>query len=916
MSISEILYSILIQPLQLFFEVVFVLANRQLPHPGFAIIALSLVMNFLVLPLYRRADAIQEEERDIEAKLARGVAHIKKVFKGDEKMMMLRTYYRQNNYLPTDAIKGSLSLFLEIPFFIAAYQFLSHLELIKGVAFGPVADLGAPDALLTVAGVSINVLPIIMTAVNLISSAIFVQGYPLKTKIQLYSMALFFLVFLYSSPAGLVFYWTLNNLFSLVKTIFYKIENPRKVLAVLLSLCGVAAAVYGIFFYHGLVQNKVYMVLFGIVAQLWLLRKTGKIKTKEKTSEPSIPDAKVFWMSSIFLAVLIGLLIPSSVIKASPQEFVNVQHFFHPLWYVVSAGCLAAGTFLVWLRVFYWISDKRGKVIFERILLFLCGAAVVDYTFFGTDYGILSYLLKYDKSIDITSKLKIINTLVLIFIAGIIYRGIKRYRNKVLGILLTVILAAGSMSAFNVYEVWSDIKILEKRIEGGNASGREDKVIQLSKSGKNVVVIMLDRGMGPYIPYLFNENKDLREQFSGFTYYRNTTSFGGFTNFGTPAIFGGYEYTPVEMNSRKDEKLVSKQNEALKVMPVLFSQNGYEVTVCDPSYANYQWVPDLSIYSDYPGIRVYNLEGKFSDSSVDEVASNKRNFFFYSLMRVSPQLIQGTVYDDGQYNHTGYSSQKVYGPSKADGKSPNFMNTYNVLTNLQEITEIREDVGNTFLMMTNNATHEPMMLQEPEYLPVERVDNIEYDAQNKSRFNVDGKNMKMENEQHYIHYESNMAVFNALGKWFDYLKKNGVYDNTRFIIVSDHGRQLGQFDEFIVKKKEKTYDIEEFAALLMVKDYAAQGFNVSDEFMTNGDVPSLAVAKLIDEPMNPFTGKTISNAEKTAHAQYIITSHMWDTNKNNGTQFLPSDWLTVHDDIWNKDNWELAAEDAVLTGSE
>ena len=916
MSISEILYSILIQPLQLFFEVVFVLANRQLSHPGFAIIALSLVMNFLVLPLYRRADAIQEEERDIEAKLTRGVAHIKKVFKGDEKMMMLRTYYRQNNYLPTDAIKGSLSLFLEIPFFIAAYQFLSHLKLIKGVAFGPVADLGAPDALLTVAGVSINVLPIIMTAVNLISSAIFVQGYPLKTKIQLYSMALFFLVFLYSSPAGLVFYWTLNNLFSLVKTIFYKIENPRKVLAVLLSLCGVAAAVYGIFFYHGLVRNKIYMVLFGIVAQLWLLWKTGKIKTRKITSEPSIPDAKVFWMSAIFLTVLIGLLIPSSVIKASPQEFVNVQHFFHPLWYVVSAGCLATGTFLVWMRVFYWISDKRGKVIFERILLCLCGAAVVDYIFFGTDYGILSYLLKYDRPINITSKLKMINTLVLIFIAGIIYRGIKRYRNKVLGILLTVILAAGSMSAFNVYEVWSDIKILEKRIEGGNAAGRDEKIIQLSKSGKNVVVIMLDRGMGPYIPYLFNENKNLREQFSGFTYYPNTTSFGGFTNFGTPALFGGYEYTPMEMNSRKDEKLVSKQNEALKVMPVLFSQNGYEVTVCDPSYANYQWVPDLSIYSDYPGIRTYNLDGKYSDSLVDEVASNKRNFFFYSLMRSSPQLIQGTVYDNGQYNHTRYSSQKIYGPSKADGIAPSFMNTYSVLTNLRRITAIRGDVGNTFLMMTNNATHEPMMLQEPEYLPAERVDNIEYDAQNKSRFNVDGKNMKMKNEQHYIHYESNMAVLNALGKWFDYLKKNGVYDNTRIIIVSDHGRQMGQFDELIVKKKGKTYDIEGFAALLMVKDYDAQEFNVSNEFMTNGDVPSLAVAKLIDEPMNPFTGKIISNAEKTAHAQYIITSNKWNTDKNNGTQFLPSDWLTVHDDIWNKDNWEFAAEDAVLTGSE
>ena len=31
-------------------------------------------------------------------------------------------------------------------------------------------------------------------------------------------MALIFLVLLYSSPAGLVLYWTMNNVFSLVKS--------------------------------------------------------------------------------------------------------------------------------------------------------------------------------------------------------------------------------------------------------------------------------------------------------------------------------------------------------------------------------------------------------------------------------------------------------------------------------------------------------------------------------------------------------------------------------------------------------------------------------------------------------------------------------------------------------------------------
>jgi len=915
MSVAEIIYSILIQPLELFFELVFVRANSYLANPGLAIVALSLVMNFLVLPLYRRADAIQEEERDIEARLAKGVAHIKKVFKGDEKMMMLRTYYRQNNYLPTDAIKGSLSLFLEIPFFIAAYQFLSHLELLKGAAFGPIADLGAPDALLTVAGTSINVLPIIMTAVNIVSSAIFVQGYTLKTKIQLYAMALFFFVFLYSSPAGLVFYWTLNNVFSLVKTIFYKVENPRKVLAILLSVLGIAISVYGIFFYHGLVRNKIYMVLFGIIAQRWLLIQFGKIKTKGSRESALKPDPNIFWLAALLLTVLMGVLIPSAVIETSPQEFVNIKHFFHPLWYVASASCIAAGTFLVWLRVFYWIADDRGKVIFERVLWCCCGIAIVDYMFVDTDYGILSYLLKYDKALVIPAKQKTLNAIVLIFVSVAMYLGLKRYRNKAVGVLMTVILATACMSSINVYGIWNDIKILEKRIESGSSVGREDKFLQLSQEGKNVVVIMLDRGMGPYIPYLFNENPKLKEQFSGFTYYRNTISFGGFTNFGTPALFGGYEYTPMKMNERKDEKLVFKQNEALKVMPVLFSQNGYDVTVCDPPYANYQWVPDLSIFSEYPEIRTYNLDGRFSDSSENEIKSNKRNFFFYSLMRVAPQLVRGAVYDNGQYNQTGgYSAQKTEGTSKGEGKNPGFMNTYNVLRNLTQITAIREDSVNTFMMMTNNTTHEPMLLQEPDYLPAERVDNREYDAQHKDRFMIGGISMKMENKMHYSHYESNMAALNELGKWFDYLKKNGVYDNTRIVIVSDHGRQLGQFDELIVRKKGKTYDIEGFVALLMVKDYAAQEFKVSNEFMTNGDVPSLAIAGLIDEPINPFTGKMISNVEKTAHRQYIITSNVWDTGKNNGTQFLPSDWLTVHDDIWNRDNWELAAEETVLSG--
>ena len=43
------------------------------------------------------------------------------------------------------------------------------------------------------------------------------------------------------------------------------------------------------------------------------------------------------------------------------------------------------------------------------------------------------------------------------------------------------------------------------------------------------------------------------------------------------------------MNRRNTELLETKQNEALKVMPVLFEQNGFDVTVYNPTYGNYNF---------------------------------------------------------------------------------------------------------------------------------------------------------------------------------------------------------------------------------------------------------------------------------------------------------------------------------------
>ncbi|MFR3310279.1 MAG: hypothetical protein ACLTTQ_06805, partial [Christensenellales bacterium] len=71
MPITQILYNLLLMPLQMLFEAVYRIAYSFIGNPGITIIIFSLTINFLILPLYRRADALQEEERNIEQKLSR-----------------------------------------------------------------------------------------------------------------------------------------------------------------------------------------------------------------------------------------------------------------------------------------------------------------------------------------------------------------------------------------------------------------------------------------------------------------------------------------------------------------------------------------------------------------------------------------------------------------------------------------------------------------------------------------------------------------------------------------------------------------------------------------------------------------------------------------------------------------------------
>ena len=912
MTGSHIFYQLLIKPLEILFEVVYRYAMIYVDNSGIAIIVMSLVMNFLLLPLYRRADHIQEDERRLEKAMEAGIAHIKQTYHGDERFMMLQTYYRQHQYKPWFILKGLVPLMLEIPFFIAAYHFLSNLKDLNGASFGPLSDLGAPDRLLTVFGTPISVMPILMTAINIISSMIYTKGLSRRDKLQLYGMALVFLVLLYNSPSGLVLYWTLNNLFSLIKNIICRIPDYRRVLRITMSALGAGLLLYALFFYpEGGRMLRVLLIVCALLLQIPMLTpRVAGLFPEDKGEDSLQPDDEstgLYLLEAVFLTLLTGVLIPSAVIQSSPTEFVFHTVVSRPLVHVLDAFLLASGVFLIWMGVFYSLASPKGKRVMTVVLWLLCLTAVANYMFFGTRLGTLSSTLVYDLEPYFSRNEIAVNLAVMagIMIAG--YLVFKKSRKSVRAISALLIAAVTGMSVFNIISTQRQLS------ENRKVVIEKDAHCEISREGQNVIVIMLDRAIGSYIPYLFQEKPELKEQFDGFTWYPNTLSYGGHTVFGAPPLFGGYEYTPEEMNKRDSEKLVDKHDEALKVMPELFQAAGYDVTLLDPPYG-YQMYEDVAVrpvFEEYQNVHTFEAErGQYFSPDDDFVRQYQeiweRNFFCFSLMKCSPLFLQPYLYQNGSYFNNSFIYREDDRLSCSGIVNWNFANSFAVLKSMPEIAEVSDEKKNTLLLLCNSSTHEPTLLEEPSYTISPVVDNRVYDREHNDRFNVDGQTLHVESLRQMQHYQINMAALLELGKWFDDLRAASCYDNCRIILVSDHGAALNQVDSMIFGQDWGS-DAMMYNPLLLVKDFDSHGLCVCESLMTNADTPILAMEGLITDPSNPFTGNSINDQEKNNDELHVFASN--EVNISGGYTVYPKDrWYAVSKDVRNGDNWKLLGE--------
>lgn len=197
---------------------------NYIPNYGIAIIILTIVTRAIFWPLAQKSYKSMGEMRKIQPLMQ----EIREKYKDDKSRMNqeMMTLYRTYKINP---MGGCLPMLIQLPVFFALYRMLfSAIELRHAPFFGWINDLSAPDRLFSFdfkipfmdAPYGIPVLTLVMGASMLLQQKMTpTPGDPAQAKMMMLMPVIFTFIFINFS-SGLVLYWLVSNIFSMVQQFY------------------------------------------------------------------------------------------------------------------------------------------------------------------------------------------------------------------------------------------------------------------------------------------------------------------------------------------------------------------------------------------------------------------------------------------------------------------------------------------------------------------------------------------------------------------------------------------------------------------------------------------------------------------------------------------------------------------------
>jgi YidC/Oxa1 family membrane protein insertase len=215
----------ILHPLEALLNWLLNLFYALVPNYGVAIILVTLLVKILLFPLTKKSSEGTLRMQSMAPK----IKEIQEKYKDNPQKMNLELagLYKKEGYSP---LSGCLPMLIQLPIFLAMYNlFNNHFEL-RGAMFIPgwIPDLSVPETIwhfapfkIPILGWSdLRLLPFVYVGSQLLYGKVTQtpdQAGNAQMKMMLYVMPIMFFFILYNVPSGLLVYWIMSNILTMVQ---------------------------------------------------------------------------------------------------------------------------------------------------------------------------------------------------------------------------------------------------------------------------------------------------------------------------------------------------------------------------------------------------------------------------------------------------------------------------------------------------------------------------------------------------------------------------------------------------------------------------------------------------------------------------------------------------------------------------
>lgn len=603
----------------------------------------------------------------------------------------------------------------------------------------------------------------------------------------------------------------------------------------------------------------------------------------------------LYLLSVATVASLVFVHLPIGTFLTSPGE-IGI-HFEY-----LTTNNVKSATAAIYLAALLYALAVAPRAKAALTLLALCGALLVLVYSFVLPFGYPMMSGVMFEQIPIPAVELVARTagdaLLLVLVCTLVMKLLLRYGAAAFSIGLVIVnLSLLATSGLSISRDTGD-----KERPGIAADGSfDEQPLAFSKTQPNVLIIFLDRFMGGYLEETLKRHPELETRLEGFTWYPKTLAAGQNSIAGVHPIFGGYDYTPREMNARR-KLLKDLSVEAYRLLPHNFSKKGYRVNFVNPRGLGFTMEGDCR-YLEMEGVNCSHVPAKvtqrmaarFGMSTSVLAESNYADLLvLLGSMRAVPYLMKGALHKKGPWkpfmDHSAGTTLREWAELKA----------------LPEMTRTDAEKSNLNIMWSI-LPHEPYFMGE-DCLP------------RRTRLELPDEEVKRRGHSTLFGFQHSVTARCSLllvADYMDFLKREGVYENTKIVVVSDHGI-VGSAEDHSTRAVHGGTTANAYVrsrSVLLVKGERQAGkMNVSEEFMPNADVPRL-VCQQIGGCTNPNLGnKTVNRHGR--ELPFRVSFVPWQFNKQKPDGFVIKEELTLEKgDPYDAKNWKniperLRAKDA------